>query len=258
MYPQCWIGSNHEAERLYLHYIWIFLAQVGSVCIYTTVFLVLRNRLAEVVVKQNSAGPSSSNYEGQDLHKAGGLTTTTIVTTAVTDPFLASRQRIAKAARYMVVYPFAYVTLTLPLAAGRVAAMAGKNVPLVYLAVAGTMMASCGVIDVILYISTRKALVRSSVGARSNRTIGDGVAELQTRRRETRDAIRMQGLQSSGEDTDGRRSQLPRGTIVVSKSVTRSEDSSRTRPEAASAISRSESLRSLVGTNEVKEKSWLA
>jgi hypothetical protein len=190
--------------------------------------------------------------------KAGGLTTTTIVTTAATDPFLASRQRIAKAARYMVVYPFAYVTLTLPLAAGRVAAMTGKTVPLVYLAVAGTMMASCGVIDVILYISTRKALVRSSVGMKSNRIVGSGLAKLQSRRRETRDAIRMEGLRVPEENVDGRRSQLPRGTIVVSKSVTRSEDSFGTTAEANSAISRSESLRSLVDKEDGRDKSWIS
>lgn len=146
----------------------------------------------------------------------------------------------------MVVYPFAYVTLTLPLAAGRVAAMTGKDVPLVYLVVAGTMMASCGTIDVILYISTRKALVRSSVGMKSNGIVGNGLAKFQSRRRQTRDAIRMEGLRVPDDDIEGRRSQLPQGTIVVSKSVTRSEDSFGTTAEANSAISRSESLRSLV------------
>jgi hypothetical protein len=157
----------------------------------------------------------------------------------------------------MVVYPFAYVALTLPLAAGRVAAMTGKNVPLVYLAVAGTMMASCGVIDVILYISTRKALVRSSVGMKTNKIVGNGLAKLQSRRRETRDAIRMDGLRGPEKNDDTRKSQLPRGTIVVSKSVMRSEDSFGTTAEANSAISRSESLRSLVNKEETKEKSWL-
>lgn len=210
-------------------------------------------------MKQNSAGGSSSNNtQNDEFSKAGGLTTTTIVTTSATDPFLASRQRIAKAARYMVVYPFAYVTLTLPLAAGRVAAMTGKDVPLVYLVVAGTMMASCGFVDVILYISTRKALVKSSVGMKSDRIIGKGLAKLQSRRRETRDAIRMDGLRVPDVDDQGRSSQLPRGTIVVSKSVTRSEDSFGSTAEATAAISRSESLRSLVDKDEGRDSSWLA
>jgi hypothetical protein len=220
------------------------------------VFFVLRNRLADVVVKQNSAGHSSSHMENEEF-KSGGLTTTTIVTTSAADPFLASRQRIAKAARYMVVYPFAYVTMTLPLAAGRVAAMTGRDVPLVYLVVAGTMMASCGFIDVILYLSTRKALLKTSVGMKSPGFVGNGLAKLQSKRRDTRDAIRMEGLRSPNEDIEGRRSQLPRGTIVVSKSVTRSEDSFGTTAEANSAISRSESLKSLVN-KEGGDKSWLA
>jgi hypothetical protein len=252
----CWINSKHEGERLYLHYVWIFLAQVGSVCIYTTVFFVLRNRLAEVVVKQNSAGGNSSNNtQSKEFSKVGGPTTTTIVTTSATDPFLASRQRIAKAARYMVVYPFAYVALTLPLAAGRVAAMTGRNVPTVYLVVAGTMMASCGFIDVVLYISTRKALVKSSVGVKSDRIMGNGIARLKSR---TRDAIRMEGLKVPDVDGQGRSSQLPRGTIVVSKSVIRSEDSFGTTAEATAAFSRSDSLQSLVDKDEGGDSSWLA
>ena len=250
----CWINSKHESERLYLHYLWIFFAQVGSICIYTAVFFVLRDQLAHVVVKQNSAGLSSSNEnENEDFTRGGGLTTTTVVTTAAADPFLASRQRIARAARYMVVYPFAYVTLTLPLAAGRVAAMTGKNVPVVYLVVAGAMMSSCGFIDVVLYMSTRKALVRSSVGVKSDRKTGSGIANFQPSNR-GRDTIRMDGLR--GPVGEGRSSHVPVGTIVVSRSVPRSEDSFGKTADTASAVSRTESLKSLVGRYAERDGSW--
>lgn len=56
-------------------------------------------------------------------------------------------------------YPAFYVALTLPLAAGRLAAMTGTTLSPVYYSIAGSMMASCGFIDVILYVTTRKALV---------------------------------------------------------------------------------------------------
>ncbi|KAG0647198.1 hypothetical protein D0Z07_7177 [Hyphodiscus hymeniophilus] len=242
----CWINSKHESARLYLHYVWIFLAEVGSVVIYTAVFFVLRGRLADVVVKQHSAGLSSSNQNGNEEFKgAGGLTTTTVVTTSATDAFQASRQRISKAARYMVVYPSAYVALTLPLAAGRVAAMTGRDVPTMYLAVAGSVIASCGFIDVILYISTRKALVRSSVGVKSDRrNTGNELAHSYSRRNGERDVIRMEGLQDAAKERG--RPRMPTGTIVVSKSVMRSEDSFGTTAEMSPAISRSESLKSLV------------
>lgn len=156
-----------------------------------------------------------------------------------------------------MVYPFAYITLTLPLAVGRVAAMTGKNVSLVYLVVAGTMMASCGVIDVILYMNTRKALVKTSVGMKSNKKYGIELTKLQSRRRKARDVIRMEGLGVSEDNSEVRGSQVPRGTIVVSKSVTRSEDSFGNTANANPAISRSESLTSLVEKEERRNKSWL-
>ncbi|EHL00660.1 hypothetical protein M7I_3404 [Glarea lozoyensis 74030] len=85
-------------------------------------------------------------------------TTTTIVSQTINDPFAVSRQKILRTARYMIVYPIAYIILTLPLAAGRVASMTGRKPPLMFFCVAGAMMASCGFVDVALYIYTRKAL----------------------------------------------------------------------------------------------------
>ncbi|KAH9203188.1 G protein-coupled glucose receptor regulating Gpa2-domain-containing protein, partial [Leptodontidium sp. 2 PMI_412] len=124
----CWMNETHEADRLYLHYLWIFISQLGSLVIYISVFFILRGRLA-----------NSSKLQTAALS-----------------------QRILRTARYMVVYPFAYMFLTLPLATGRISSMAGKRPPLVFFPIAGTLMASCGIIDVILYLTTRKALVRSS------------------------------------------------------------------------------------------------
>ena len=236
------------------------MAQLGSVAIYSSVFFVLRKRLAGVVMHQNSAGHSSSNDAD---FKTGPTTTTTVITTAATDPFAASRQRIAKTARYMVVYPFAYVALTLPLAAGRVSSMTGKTPPLVYFPIAGALMASCGFIDVILYITTRKALVRSSVGMKSSGVIENGLSKFRTReprKKDARNSIPMDGLNSAGgaEGMNGRRSHLPRGTIVVSKSVTRSEDSFGTTPASTIGVGRSDSMSSLVKKEDGSNKSWLA
>ncbi|KAH8669477.1 G protein-coupled glucose receptor regulating Gpa2-domain-containing protein, partial [Tricladium varicosporioides] len=134
----CWIGENHERDRLTLHYLWIFVSQLGSLVTYLAIFFFLRIKLASSAISHHQPSSHASNAH---------------------DPFLASRQKILRTARYMVVYPFAYVALTLPLAAGRVSAMARKTPPMVFYCVAGTLMASCGVIDVALYIYTRKALV---------------------------------------------------------------------------------------------------
>lgn len=202
----------------------------------------LRKHLSGSDVQHNSNGISSSNNENdnESFDKSGAINTTTVVTTSTTDTFLVSRQRIARSARYMVVYPFAYVALTLPLAAGRVSAMAGKNPPLSYLAVAGILMSSCGIVDVVLYISTRKALIRTNVGVKSSRIVGDELTNFKTAgsvRNRERDTMNVQG---------GRIPDVPASGIVVSKSVTRSEDSFLNQGEPHSSMERSDSLRSLV------------
>jgi hypothetical protein len=236
----CWINSDYELERLYLHYVWIFLAQVGSICIYATIYIVLRNRLAEVASQQPSG--SSKKDEIAEIDNLGVATTTTILTTASIDTFHDSRQRIAKAARYMVVYPVAYVALTLPLASGRVAAMAGRHVPVIYLTVAGSLIGSCGVIDVILYISMRKGLVKSVLGLKSEKILGSPGADLQAGRRETLEAARIEGLDAQDMEIGAGSSQEIDGMTVASRSVTQNDDSCRTMiPE----MSRSESMGSL-------------
>ncbi|TVY33124.1 hypothetical protein LSUB1_G007626 [Lachnellula subtilissima] len=123
----CWIGDEHEKDRLTLHY---------------------------VVPNGPNQNPSTDrSNEFTKGHKA--LTTTTVVSQAVRDPFAVSRNRIMRTAGYMVVYPCAYVALTLPLAVGRVSAMAHKNPSPTFYCVAGALMAACGAVDVALYIYTR-------------------------------------------------------------------------------------------------------
>lgn len=207
----------------------------------------LRKNLSGFSLQHGSDGLGSSNNETENksFNKPGTINTTTVITTSVSDPFLVSRQRIAKSARYMVVYPFAYVALTLPLAAGRVAAMAGKSPPLSYLAVAGVLMSSCGIVDVVLYITTRKALIRTNVGVKSSRIVGNGLTKVETagsRRQKSRDTINMEDLNTPS---------VPASGIVVSKSVTRSENSFATHGEPHSSMERSDSLRSLVNKQEL-------
>jgi hypothetical protein len=170
----------------------------------------------------------------------------------------------------MVYYPFAYVALTLPLASGRVSAMAGRTPPLVFFPVAGSLMACCGAIDVILYISTRKALVRSSVGMK-----GSGHSENQNTLRRfktgeddvvlTARGIRMSRIHEDSSAAELERRKAGFGDIVVSTVVTSEEGSmeERTPGGADGQSERSDSLRSLVRRKEEpddferQQKSWL-
>jgi hypothetical protein len=60
----------------------------------------------------------------------------------------------------MVLYPIIYVILTLPLAAGRMAAMAGRKLPITYYCVAGALLTSCGWLDTLLYTLTRRVFIK--------------------------------------------------------------------------------------------------
>lgn len=72
----------------------------------------------------------------------------------------ASSNKISRAARLMVVYPIAYVALSLPLPAGRLAVWSGDKVSLTFYCIGATLMTSCGLADTILYTITRRVLIR--------------------------------------------------------------------------------------------------
>jgi hypothetical protein len=59
----------------------------------------------------------------------------------------------------MILYPTIYTVCTIPLAAGRIASMAGQNVSLAYFCVAGSMIACNGWLDALLYSLTRRSIV---------------------------------------------------------------------------------------------------
>lgn len=77
-----------------------------------------------------------------------------------------SLKRLRRVVSYMVIYPVAYVVLSLPLAAGRMMSAQGKTPSTAYFCVAGAMMTSSGFVDVLLYTLTRRnLLIYSEVSA---------------------------------------------------------------------------------------------
>ncbi|KAI9051946.1 hypothetical protein LZ554_004201 [Drepanopeziza brunnea f. sp. 'monogermtubi'] len=231
----CWMNETHTTERLYLHYIWIFISQLGSLVIYMSIFFfLLRSSLAVSSKSQEPAVlTSASSIDSRTSpFKESPTTTTTIISTG-REQFLASRTRILKIASYMVVYPFAYVFLTLPLATARIASMVGRPPPLVFFPVFGALMASCGFVDVILYLTTRKALIQSSVGPKhhsSSSSSSSSDSSPRSRISESSSAPRGQSLQlaemqdGAGRDVESGLSATTNGApmegaIFVSRSV---------------------------------------
>ncbi|KAL2865280.1 protein gprD [Aspergillus lucknowensis] len=123
----CWISPTHEDERLWGHYFWIFLAEFGTVILYGFMFFYLRRRMLQ------SAKLRPNHQE--------------------------SLKRLNRVVIYMVIYPFAYVLLSLPLAAGRMSSARHVVPSRVYFAVAGSLMALSGLVDAVVYTLTRRQLL---------------------------------------------------------------------------------------------------
>ncbi|KAL4948551.1 G protein-coupled glucose receptor regulating Gpa2-domain-containing protein [Aspergillus filifer] len=126
----CWISEKYEPIRLWTHYFWIFFAEFGTITLYAVLWLQLRRRIKQ------SAILGSSHTE--------------------------SLKRLRRVVGYMVIYPIAYIVLSLPLAAGRMATARGDTPSIVYFCVAGALITSSGLVDVLLYTLTRKNLIVES------------------------------------------------------------------------------------------------
>lgn len=130
----CWVSAKHQGERLWLHYLWIFIVEIVTVVIYAHICIHLRGRISSILANGSS----------------GNLT---------------------RATKFMVMYPAAYVVLTLPIAVGRTIAMTGVELPDTVFCITGSLLASCGWIDALLYTMTRRVLTSQDLsGAQYSRT----------------------------------------------------------------------------------------
>ncbi|KAF4981072.1 hypothetical protein FZEAL_3048 [Fusarium zealandicum] len=125
---QCWINDAFENLRLLTHYLFVFLSLVTTSVLYVSIYLSLRRQ-----AKQNGDKTGPNN----------------------------SRVRLSHNPAFLV-YPLIYVMCTLPLAVGRIATMAGAHVPMGYYCFAGTLIASNGSFDCLLFGTTRHAIVFGS------------------------------------------------------------------------------------------------
>ncbi|SMR62190.1 unnamed protein product [Zymoseptoria tritici ST99CH_1A5] len=134
----CWVSSAYEHERLWCHYVWVFAIEFGTILIYLTTFYALRKKTQSVTVN-GELPPNSSNAR--------------------------TVKALNRITMNMVLYPFAYVLLTLPLSAGRMWSMSrnGQNPSDLFLVIAGSLMTSCGWVDSLLYTLTREKLLSDTM-----------------------------------------------------------------------------------------------
>lgn len=146
------MSVDFENERLYLHYLWIFIVEFGTVAIYAHIFFHLKGRLRSIINNDTT--------------------------------------KLSRATRFMIMYPATYVILTvcsilykygiangtnmqaqLPIAIGRMVTMAGVTLPDVFFCIAGSFLTSCGWVDALLYTLTRRVFVNGDISGHAyNRT----------------------------------------------------------------------------------------
>ncbi|KAF9735242.1 hypothetical protein PMIN06_000673 [Paraphaeosphaeria minitans] len=133
----CWVSTDFEAERLWLHYLWIFIVEFGTIVIYGHIFFHLKGRLRSIINNDTS--------------------------------------KLSRATKFMVLYPAVYVFLTMPIAIGRMVSMAGVQLPDTFFCIAGAFLTSCGWVDALLYTMTRRVFVNSEISSHAyNRTTNTG------------------------------------------------------------------------------------
>ncbi|KAG9828571.1 hypothetical protein KCU98_g8250, partial [Aureobasidium melanogenum] len=80
--------------------------------------------------------------------------------------------KVDRAARLMLMFPIAYIILTLPLSAGRMWSMAHHqyNIHEGYQLASGALIACSGMVDCLLYTLTRRSLVQSATSSENKST----------------------------------------------------------------------------------------
>lgn len=91
-----------------------------------------------------------------------------------------SLHRLNRVVIYMVVYPFVYLVLSLPLAAGRMATARGDSPSKTYFGVAGCLMALSGLMDVAVYTLTRRHLLIDTEHSTTDRNYDNTDSQWQT------------------------------------------------------------------------------
>ncbi|KAF7554524.1 hypothetical protein G7Z17_g2854 [Cylindrodendrum hubeiense] len=127
----CWMNREYENLRLLTHYLWIFIALAMTSLLYIGIFLSIR--------RQARSGRSTTPDDDGD----------------------STQLQLSRNPAFLI-YPVIYVLCTLPLAVGRIATMAGADVPLGYFCFAGAMISSNGFFDCLLFGTTRNVILFAS------------------------------------------------------------------------------------------------
>jgi len=153
----CWIADNYPTERLTLDYMIMFLCTFLIFILYTLVFLRLRGNI--IVdgwnIRIRSRSVSSANpWRGRDFDD----------------------NKVLGIARQMLLYPVAYTVLILPIAAARFSTWGGRKVPFEITIFCDTIFLLAGLVNVVLFITTRPVLPPQSISISRPRLLDSSLA----------------------------------------------------------------------------------
>ncbi|OLN88280.1 hypothetical protein CCHL11_00263 [Colletotrichum chlorophyti] len=145
----CWINSEYEAMRLYLHYLWMLLFILIGSTSYILVFLHVRQ------ADKKSSSAKSSSLSTSDSSNGSVLCPTTLPPVmSPQEPSTEVHKRIL-----FLLYPVVFLLCTAPLALGRILSTGGVKLSPQYLCFAGAMITSNGWIDVLIFSTTRSGIL---------------------------------------------------------------------------------------------------
>lgn len=145
--------------RLLTHYLFIFISLILTALLYTLIFLSLRRSQKNPPPPPAPAQPPPRSKSLRHKSSAGLRSAESI---SAAKPTASEDATIAHSGGHhpgFLMYPIIYVVCTAPLAFGRVATMAGADVPLGYFTAAGALITSNGWLDVLLWGVTRRSLL---------------------------------------------------------------------------------------------------
>lgn len=144
----CWITDGYPLQRIILDYVFMFIAALGSLLIYTFIFLRLRGHI-------EMDGWTPNRFRLRPVKRVGDWQTTD------------SDNEATKIAKRMVLYPIAYIIMVLPITVTRFMAFAGQTVTLEATVFSATLFLFSGTVNVVLFATTRRILPVPSTSARN-------------------------------------------------------------------------------------------
>ncbi|KAF5494802.1 hypothetical protein CGCS363_v009930 [Colletotrichum siamense] len=142
----CWISAAYEPMRFYLHYLWMVILQVVGTVSWVLVFVHFYRRAKALKLSKKSGEESSSNNSV--------LSPTGVAPRTSKGVKAEMHKRVL-----FLLYPLIFLICTTPLAVGRMMGTRGVKLSPEYLCFAGAMITSNGWLDVILFSTTRRAIL---------------------------------------------------------------------------------------------------